>query len=131
MNRIPAEHRAQATRCAFVWCTTDHGETVHPADETHRSAGTGFAARVRDGLVGSSGVFTEIEVGVIRRPDDAESWVALEFGADYSIAIDAAGARTLGRLLLDAPDMAAAVDDGAAGVGGAASPRDRAEGLDG
>ena len=127
MNGIPAEHRAQATRCAFVWCTTDHGETVHPADETHRSAGTGFAARVRDGLHGGAGTLTEIEVGVLRRHDDAESWVALEFGAGYAIAIDVGAARRLGRLLRDSPDIAAAVDDEDRSV----PLCDRAEGRDG
>ncbi|MDF2664208.1 MAG: RecA-superfamily ATPase [Microbacterium sp.] len=111
MNRIPAEQRPQNTACAFAWCTTDHGETVHPDDEIHRSAGTGFPARVRDGHLGSADVLRDIEVGVIRRPDDAESWVALEFGAGYAVAIDVVAARTLGRLLRDASAVAAALGD--------------------
>ena len=110
MNRTPATHRPEAVRCAFAWCTTEHGHTVHPDDETHRSAGTGFAARIRDGHVGGVGVPTDVEVGVIRRADDDESWVVLEFGGGYAVELDVAAARALGRLLLDVPGTATALD---------------------
>jgi len=117
MNRTPATHRPQAARCPFTWCTTEHGETVHPDDETHRSAGTAFAARLRDGRVGGVGVLTDVEVGVIRRVDDDESWVALEFGGGYAVELDAAAARTLGRLLLDVPGLTTALDRAESGDG--------------
>ena len=71
----------------------------------------GFAARVREGGGRGPGVSTEVEVGVVRRDDDDESWVALEFGAGSSVAIDLAAARTLGRLLREDPDLMAAFDE--------------------
>ncbi|MDF2990788.1 MAG: RecA-superfamily ATPase [Microbacterium sp.] len=111
MNPFPGELPSQAAPCPFPWCTTDHGKTVHPDDETHRSAGVGFAARVRDGLVGGPGILTDVEVGILRRDDDEESWVSLEFGGGHGVAIDLGAARTLGRLLRDDPDLAAAFHD--------------------
>ena len=108
MNSIPAEHSPGSERCAFEWCTTEHGRTVHPDDEAHRSAGTGFPARVREGFVGG-GIVTDIEVGLVRGPDDRETWVALEFGSGCTVAIDAAAARVLGRLLREDRDIAAAL----------------------
>ncbi|MDF2045879.1 hypothetical protein [Microbacterium sp. Kw_RZR3] len=108
MNSIPAAHSPGSEKCAFVWCTTEHGHTVHPDDEVHRSAGTGFPARVREGFVGG-GTVTDIEVGLVRGPDDRETWVALEFGAGRTVAIDAAAARVLGRLLREDRDIAAAL----------------------
>ncbi|WP_153001448.1 hypothetical protein [Microbacterium testaceum] len=108
MNSIPAEHSPKPERCAFVWCTTEHGRTVHPDDETHRSAGAGFPARVREGVIAGGGMATDVEVGLVRGPDDRETWVALEFGAGRMVAIDAEAARVLGRLLCEDPDIAAA-----------------------
>nr|WP_206543023.1 hypothetical protein [Microbacterium testaceum] len=67
-------------------------------------------ARVRDGRRAGAGVSTHLEVGLIRRADDDESWIALEFGGGYAVELDAAAARTLGRLLREAPETAAALD---------------------
>lgn len=113
MNSFPAEHPPQPAQCAFAWCTTEHGRTVHPDDETHRSAGVGLRAHVREGLSAGAGVLTRLEVGLVRGLNDRETWVALEFGAGCAIAIDAVTARTLGRLLRDDPDIAAAIRDDA------------------
>lgn len=112
MNPSPGATPHDAAPCSFAWCTTNHGRTVHPDDEIHRSAGTGFIARVRGGDVGGAGVLTDVEVGLVRRSDDDDAWVALEFGGGHAIAIDPGAARTLGRLLRDDPVLAVVLADG-------------------
>jgi len=111
MNPFPAEPSSPTAACSYSWCTTDHGRTVHPDDEIHRSAGTGFVARVRDGSGSGPGVVTDVEVGIVRRGDDQESWVSMEFAGRGAVAIDLRAARVLGRLLRDDPDLAMALGD--------------------
>lgn len=88
-------------RCALVWCVTAHGETVHPDDDDHRSAGIGVTVRARRGEARGSGEETELEIGALRRSDDAETWIVIETGIGVSLALTRDGARSLSRRLSD------------------------------
>ncbi len=125
MCAVPPDGRSsRQAACVFAWCTTAHGETVHPDDEVHRSAGTGFPARVRDVHGSGAGLSTDVEVGVLRRDDDVQAWVVLEFGGGPAIAIDPEAARTLGRILRDDPDLVATLDVRVESPPGAVGRRD-------
>ena len=89
-------------RCGFVWCTTRHGETSHPDDEAHRSAGVGFSARVRGVGEEGTGVEREIEIGILRRPDDEDAWLVIEVGQG-GLALSRDGAHQLRRALVTDP----------------------------
>jgi hypothetical protein len=95
--------RPQA-RCGFPWCTTLHGETAHPDDEAHRSAGAGFTARVRSVDETGAGVETDVEVGILRRLDDDQNWLVLEVaGGGLAFARD--GVLELRRILVENPQI--------------------------
>lgn len=81
--------------CVFAWCVTEHGATVHPDDEDHRSAGIGVSARVRDSVVRGVGVATEVEIGLLRRAADVETWVIVETGVGVSVSVPVHAARAL------------------------------------
>lgn len=99
-----------AGSCAYSWCATAHGRTLHPDDEAHRSAGVAFETRVRRADDRGPGRRTTIEVGVLRRPDDEGAWLVLDDGYGVSVALTTEGARELRRLLDDDADVRALLD---------------------
>ncbi|MEX0152177.1 DUF6907 domain-containing protein [Microbacterium sp. LMI1-1-1.1] len=106
----PLSSSPAAAPCAHPWCVTAHGRTLHPDDETHRSAGVAFEARVRRADGRGPGRGTTVEVGVLRRPDDDGAWLVLDDGGDVSIALSAEGARELRRLLNEDDDVRSLLD---------------------
>ena len=91
--------------CNLVWCATPHRDTMHPDDEAHRSVGRGFLARVRGARETGPGVWRDVEVGVLRRPDDVEGWLIIETADGAGLALSLDGARELRRALVDDPDV--------------------------
>lgn len=96
-------------RCDLAWCTTPHGETVHPDDEAHRSEGVGFLARVRGVREIGPGVDVDVEVGLLRRKDDLESWLVIEGADGTGLELSLEGARRLRRVLEGDPYIRAAL----------------------
>ncbi|MFS0792949.1 hypothetical protein [Microbacterium sp. 1P10AE] len=91
-------------RCGFPWCTTLHGETAHPDDEAHRSAGVGFTARVRSVDETGAGAEADVEVGILRRLDDDEDWLVVEVAGE-GLAFGRDGVRQLRRILVENPQI--------------------------
>ena len=112
MSDFEVHPRLATTRCEFTWCTTRHGDTVHPDDETHRSAGIAFTARVRGVAAIARGVEADVEVGILRRPGDTENWLVIEV-AGGGISLSQSGAAELRRILRDDPDVREALLFGA------------------
>ncbi|KQT74043.1 hypothetical protein ASG45_05415 [Microbacterium sp. Leaf436] len=50
---------------------------------------------------------TVLEVGVLRRTDDAAAWIVIETGIGTSLALSPEAAQTLARRLLDDGDVRA------------------------
>ena len=75
------------------WCTTEHGLVVHPDDEDHRSHGIPAEIEVRDAGA-SDGRSAEIEVGLLRRSSDRETWFVIE-GQGIHIELTLESARRL------------------------------------
>lgn len=73
------------TTCPYGWCTTAHGRTIHPDDEDHRSEGTPIGAIVR--AIDGSTRDTELEFGLLRRRNDAQTWFVLEDGAGVHLEL--------------------------------------------
>lgn len=90
-----AKRTSGAPRCAFRWCVTEHGSTAHPDDEDHRSAGVGVSARVRDAVGFGPGLLAEVEIGLLRRTTDAETWVIVETGIGASVSLPVSAVREL------------------------------------
>ncbi|MFB9785805.1 hypothetical protein [Microbacterium testaceum] len=89
------ERTTDARRCVFRWCVTEHGSTVHHDDEDHRSAGIGLLARVRDAADHGRGISTDVEIGLLRRISDLETWVVVETGIGASVSLPIHAARAL------------------------------------
>lgn len=87
-------------RCAFAWCATPHGETLHPADEDHRSEGFALTVRARDVRTHGDGDTLDVEIGVLRRQDDDSTWIVIETGERSSVAIHLDDAGAIGRRIL-------------------------------
>lgn len=81
--------------CAHAWCTTEHGRTTHPDDEDHRSSGVLVAATVR--APGSTPNDTEVEIGILHRRDDDETWLVIDDGHDVRLELTLASARRIVR----------------------------------
>lgn len=96
-------------RCDLAWCTTPHGDTVHPDDEVHRSEGVGFLARIRAVREAGPGVEAEVEVGLLRRKDDIEGWLVIEGADGTGLELSFEGARRLRRVLDGDPQIRAAL----------------------
>lgn len=96
-------------RCAFAWCSTAHGATAHPDDEAHRSVGAGFLARVRRPGSAERGDETDVEVGLLRRLADDDTWLVIETGEGAGVALSLEGARELRRLLSEDAQIRAAL----------------------
>lgn len=94
-SRMRNERTVDARECVFLWCVTEHGSTVHPDDEVHRSAGFGVTARVRHDTAHGTGVLAGVEVGLVRREDDTETWVVVETGVGVSVSVPVHAARAL------------------------------------
>ncbi|KZE42529.1 hypothetical protein AVW09_09185 [Microbacterium sp. T32] len=108
MSDSDVHPRPETARCGFAWCTTLHGSTVHPDDEAHRSAGIAFAARVRGVDEKGRGRDVDVEVGVLRRPDDADDWIVIEV-AGGGLALSLSGAAELRRILTEDPGIGRAL----------------------
>ncbi|MCJ1706413.1 hypothetical protein [Microbacterium sp. VKM Ac-2923] len=98
-KRLPSEV-VDKSRCVFAWCVTEHGATVHPDDEDHRSVGVSVTVRARRGDAGGPGEETELELGALRRAGDSETWIVIETGIGVSLALTREGAHLLQRRLL-------------------------------
>ncbi|MFF7681933.1 hypothetical protein ACFZA2_04155 [Microbacterium sp. NPDC007973] len=81
--------------CAFDWCATEHGRTVHPDDEDHRSGGVAVSLRTRAATARDRGHLEEWEIGLIRRSADAETWLVVEAPRGVSIALSREATRAL------------------------------------
>ncbi len=99
-ERLPGR-RDDQQRCIHEWCVTDHGATVHPDDEDHRSAGVALTVRARRGDARGGGEDTTLELGALRRADDADTWIVIETGIGVSLALTREGARALQRRLAE------------------------------
>lgn len=93
--------------CALAWCTTAHGATAHSDDEDHRSDGIMLPATARARR--SATRATEVEVGLLRRRDDDQSWLVIEDGADVHLEITLDTARALLRAIRDDAQLRAAL----------------------
>lgn len=99
MNERFSAPGVERRRCTYAWCVTEHGATVHPDDEVHRSAGRSLTVRARRSDAEGTGQETELEIGALRRAGDAETWIVIETGIGASLALTREGARLLGRQL--------------------------------
>ena len=79
----------------------EHGATVHPDDEDHRSARVALTVRARRAEARGPGEETELELGVLRRAGESETWIVIETGIGASLALTRDGARLLLRRLGD------------------------------
>ena len=107
LTALPADAEPRNARCPYPWCTTPHGTTSHPDDEDHRSAGILMPAVARslDPTVHD----TEIEVGLLHRRHDGETWVVIEDGADVHLEVTLDTARRLAQALWKDPGLSAAL----------------------
>lgn len=110
MNSHTADDHRSLPRCAFAWCVTPHGDTVHPADEDHRSEGAGFTIRTRDAGDHGAGTVHDVEIGVLRRQDDDATWIVVEAGGCSSFAVHVDDAGEIGRRLIDESRRARSTD---------------------
>lgn len=100
--------------CPYPWCTTAHGDTVHDADEDHRSAGLGMTVVARP-VDGKSEVRPElVELGLLRRRDDDETWFVVESGGPVHLALRLDTARALLRAVASDPTLSRALGIGPA-----------------
>ncbi|CAH0254766.1 hypothetical protein [Microbacterium sp. Bi128] len=109
MSEFDVRPPRRARRCGFAWCTTRHGETAHPDDEAHRSDGVAFSARVRAVDERGPGVDAEVEVGLLRRVTDQDTWLVIEAASGTGLALTLEGARELRRVLDGDPQVRAAL----------------------
>jgi hypothetical protein len=93
-------------RCRYAWCTTEHGHTSHPDDEDHRSDGLATALVGRRTGQPSTAHTMEVEVGLYRRRDDDQTWLALDDGGRVRMDVSLASARALMRAVLADPVLA-------------------------
>jgi hypothetical protein len=108
-NETPLRDAGTPRRCALPWCTTAHGATQHPDDEAHRSDGLGLPVRLRTSE-GAGAV--DVEVGIVRRLDDDEAWIALEGADGRFLEIPVCDARAVLRQVLRDEALAHALGAG-------------------
>ncbi|KQR21424.1 MULTISPECIES: hypothetical protein [Microbacterium] len=106
MNEGLSTDGVDRVRCIHPWCVTEHGATVHPDDEDHRSTGVALTVRGRRAEARGPGEETELELGALRRAGEFETWIVIETGIGASLALTRDGAQLLLRRLRDliAPD---------------------------
>ncbi len=107
LTALRAGAEAPEVPCAFPWCTTRHGATTHPDDEDHRSAGIAMQAVARS--PDATAHDTEIEVGLLHRRQDADTWLVIEDGADVHLEVTLDTARRLARALRSDARLSAAL----------------------
>jgi hypothetical protein len=73
--------------CVFPWCTTPHGATLHAADEDHRSDGRTVTLVRRPRGPGSAPNRSDVEVGLLRRRTDSQTWLVVEDGRDIHVEV--------------------------------------------
>lgn len=101
MNEGLSTDGVDRRRCIHPWCVTEHGATVHPDDEDHRSAGAALTVRARRAEARGPGGETQLELGALRRVGESETWIVIETGIGASLALTRDGARLLQRRLHD------------------------------
>jgi hypothetical protein len=91
------------------WCTSEHGATLHPDDEDHRSSGVAVPLTVR--TAGSAGVAaeTDAEIGLLRRRSDSTNWLVIEDGANLHVELTLDSARRLVAAVSQDPVLRAAI----------------------
>jgi hypothetical protein len=97
--------------CPFPWCATPHGATLHPDDEDHRSVGLLVPVSVREA---GRTIDTEVEVGLVRRRGDAETWLVVEDGAAVHLEISLASVARVRAAVRRDPVLHDALDAGSA-----------------
>jgi hypothetical protein len=85
--------------CVFPWCTTPHGETLHAADEDHRSDGRSVTLTRRRRGAGTTSTRFEVEIGLLRRRTDSQTWLVVEDGRDIHVELTVESALDLLRTL--------------------------------
>lgn len=73
--------------CEYGWCATAHAATNHSADEDHRSPGVAIRARVRSVDSADAGDDVDLEVGILRRADEDQSWLVIDAGRGVGVEI--------------------------------------------
>ncbi|WP_336630995.1 MULTISPECIES: hypothetical protein [unclassified Microbacterium] len=97
----PDRDRKGSATCTRPWCVTAHGETSHPDDEDHRSAGLGVAVHTRSRA--GRGHRTIAEVGLLQRRTDPEVWLVIEDGAGLHAEVTLESARRIVRAVAADP----------------------------
>lgn len=108
-RRHPDRDREGAATCTRPWCVTAHGETAHPDDEDHRSAGLGVAVDTRSCADSGRGHRTIAEVGLLQRRSDPDVWLVIEDGADLRMEVTLESARRLVRAITTDPVLSDAL----------------------
>lgn len=96
----PDPSRAVAQACPYEWCTTPHGATSHPDDEDHRSDGILVPIVARGRERGAPPTKTEVEMGLLRRTLDDETWFVIDDGNSVHLEVPVESARRLIRAVL-------------------------------
>lgn len=99
----------ETTACTRPWCATRHGETAHPDDEDHRSAGIAVAVEARPCGDTGRGQRTVVEVGMLQRRTDPSAWVVIEDGDGVHVEVTLDSARRLVRAIAADPALRAAL----------------------
>lgn len=96
--------------CEYAWCTTHHPASIHPSDDDHRSSGVAVPALVRGVDDPGTGTDVDLEVGLVRRRTDDQTWFVLDAGNGMGIEVGLDGARRIFRLLLGEDALRSALD---------------------
>lgn len=89
--------------CEFAWCTTTHGRTVHPADETHRSAG--LSVRIDFADPARRDTSESVEIGLVRPWAAEQTWLVVEREDGRALTMSLESARRVWRTVHDDPDL--------------------------
>ncbi len=96
--------------CDYDWCTTQHPAGIHPSDDDHRSSGVATPTPVRRVDETGEGTDVDLEVGLIRRRTDGQTWLVLDAGNGIGIELGLDGARRVFRALLREEALRSALD---------------------
>lgn len=96
-----------APRCGLAWCTTDHGATLHPDDEEHRSAGIAVPIVYRHGAARSAERSTTVEIGLVKRSSDLQVWLVFDDGAGVDVEVPVAFAQRVVTAVRSDPHLSA------------------------
>lgn len=84
-----------APTCPYRWCVTEHGRTLHPDDEDHRSIGVAIPLEVRRTGDPATVRTVIVEVGLYRRRTDDETWLVFDDGVDVRWDVTVGSARAV------------------------------------